>query len=197
MKGPRSKTVYSEEAAGRLRTGSHYRPLRRPRDSVLVARHANVERPARCTCSCNYAVHQLRPLRTRARSPSLSLYRRPVSSRTVRSLRALCPLFFHSVPSLSFSPLLLGQASGRTPYPFLSLCMRAPSSSGARSLPFSHLLNRASRFRPPLLPPFSLSLSCLSRSFRSASRSDVLRPAVARVRAPSSLPPIIHTHTPA
>lgn len=54
LAGPRSKIVYNEEAAGRPGTGSsHYRrSSSATRLSVLVARHANVERPARCTCSC-------------------------------------------------------------------------------------------------------------------------------------------------
>lgn len=78
LEGPRSKIVYNEEAAGRPGTGSsHYRrSSSATRLSVLVARHANVERPARCTCSCT-TVHQLRPVRTRARPPSSSAPRRP------------------------------------------------------------------------------------------------------------------------
>ena len=49
-----TKIAYNEEAAGRSGTGSsHYhRSSSATRLSIFVARHANVERPARCTCSC-------------------------------------------------------------------------------------------------------------------------------------------------
>lgn len=93
-------SLYNEETAGlRLRrTGSsHYRrSSSSTRLSVLVARHANVERPARpgparCTCSCSY-------------TPFISYGRSP-----------------HTRTSLPFSPSLLrsrsnlGQASSSRP----------------------------------------------------------------------------------
>lgn len=72
----RTKTsLYNEEAAGRLGTGSsHYRrSSSATRLSVLVVRHANVERPARCTCSRTaHRSSVTAPPHTRARSPSSS-----------------------------------------------------------------------------------------------------------------------------
>lgn len=124
LEGPRSKIVYNEEAAGRPGTGSsHYRrSSSATRLSILVARHANVERPARCTCSCT-TVHQLRPLRTRARSPPFSAPRLPLLSSSSPFLFEPASRLFRSFGSIRsfllalFSPsnlvfsFLLGQAN--------------------------------------------------------------------------------------
>lgn len=80
----RTKTsLYNEEAAGRLGTGSsHYRrSSSATRLSVLVVRHANVERPARCTCSRTaHRSSVTAPPHTRARALHLPLPLVSVSS---------------------------------------------------------------------------------------------------------------------
>lgn len=199
LKGPRSKTVYNEEAAGLLGTGSHYRSS----SSATRLRPRRTPRERRATGSMHLQLQLRRSSVTAAphtralsNSPllapfslflSLCLYRRPVSSRTGRSVLSIL-LSSHSPISLILS-LLLGQA-GALRVSF-SICASSLLPEHV-SLPFSRLLNRASGFCP-----LSLFLSffffCLSRSFRSARVRRPSSRAVARVR--SFFAPADHTHT--
>jgi hypothetical protein len=119
LEGPRSKIVYNEEAAGRPGTGSsHYRrSSSATRLSVLVARHASVERPARCTCSC--AAHRssvtaapyTRTLSVLLRASSPPFLFEPASG-LFRSFCSIRPIFLALLsPSNLLFSFLLGQAS--------------------------------------------------------------------------------------
>lgn len=137
--------VYNEEAAGRPGTGSsHYRrSSSATRLSVLVARHANVERPARCTCSC--AAHRS------------SVTAAPHTRALFVSLRA-------SPPPSSRPPFLFEPASGL----LRSFCsIRAPLTLAALSSPsdllLSFLLEQANVFR--VFASSSSSSSTSSASF--------------------------------
>lgn len=126
LAGPRSKIVYNEEAAGRPGTGSsHYRrSSSATRLSVLVARHANVERPARCTCSCT--AHRS-SVTAAPHTRALSIFLRPSSSLYPHLL-----LFFSNQPAGCFVP---------------SAPLVLPSRFTPCNLVFSFLLGQASVFR--------------------------------------------------
>lgn len=169
LEGPGSKIVYNEEAAGRPGTGSsHYRrSSSATRLSILVARHANVERPARCTCSCTAHRSSVTAApHTRAR---------PIFLRASSSLYPHLLLFSSNQSAGCFVPsVLFGPPCSRAPLPqtWFSLffwgrqACSSSSSSSSSSTTSSAVAGANERPDPvflSLLPPV------LSRSFHHAS----------------------------
>lgn len=196
-----SKIVYNEEAAGRPGTGSsHYRrSSSATRLSVLVARHANVERPARCTCS-----------RTAHRSSvTAAPHTRtlPISLRASSSHHPRLPLFFLNqrgcfVPSAPFDPsssrssplnlvfsFLLEQANVFRVYSSSSSSSSSTTSTSSTSSASSAGANE--RADPVFLSP---SLPFSHDRFTTRVVSPVLIPAT-RVRRSLSCTPADRTHT--
>lgn len=200
LAGPRSKIVYNEEAAGRPGTGSsHYRrSSSATRLSVLVARHANVERPARCTCSCT--AHRS-SVTAAPHTRALSIFLRASSSLYPH----LLPFLFEPASGLAVSFLLLRSSSLRASLPatWFSLFFRGRRACSASSLLLLLLLLLfllllllkllLERMSKPI-PSFFLLSPFLSRPFHHASRFSRPYPGLLVCVAPSlALLPIVHT----